>query len=365
MVKTKWLIGAVAAAALVLASCGSAGDNASSSGSESETSQASSESSSSSEAPDSSASETSESSDQQDGKSVDFPEHEITIIVPYSAGGSSDGAARAFADSLTKVFGSPVVVENREGGGAVIGVSVAAKAKPDGYTALLTTVSPMTIILFTNPDITYTADDFRGVAGLAEVPLMLVTAKDSPWKTWDDLKNSSNPPTTYSTTGIGNSIDISASSVFRAINAEGAAVPFNSATEALAAVLGGQVDLTVTEITTGMAAYEGGTVNVLAVSGDEPLPELPDVPTLKDVTGSDCSVSSSFALTVPAGTPDEVVDILKEGSKEAIASDTYQTYLTSLKVRPSANPDGDDWMTATSTHRDALEQCYNELIANK
>ena len=130
-------------------------------------------------------------------QAADYPVKPITIVVGFSAGGSSDVIARLVAEKLTTSLGQPVIVENRPGVGSIVGATYAAHAKPDGYTLLLGASGPMVFNHALYAKLPYTPQDFTPVSTLCTFPLLLLTAANSPWMTWSSSqKRTQNGSTT-------------------------------------------------------------------------------------------------------------------------------------------------------------------------
>ena len=290
-----------------------------------------------------------------------YPTKPIHFIVPYAAGGSSDGAARVLADIVNEQSDARIVVENRPGAGALIGTSEVANSPADGYKALMGTIGTLTTTIFNTPDVTYSPKDFEGVAGIAEAPLIFVASKQTGWKSTEDISSGGGPSSIkYGITGPGNAVHIAQAAMFAAADREATAVPFDSNAETLRGVLGGQLQSAAVELNIGLPAIKAGKVTPLAVTSEERLDQLPEVPTTGEL-GNECAVSSSYAVLVPKGTPEPAVKFFREATLNAADSTEYKDFLEKGGLLPSDNPKGDDWMAFVDGKGKILKDCLAEL----
>jgi len=294
------------------------------------------------------------------GAGSDYPTKPVTVIVPYSAGGSSDGTTRVHTEIMNGMVDGRFIVENRPGAGALIGTSEVAHTEPDGYKALLGTIGTMTTTLFSTPDATYSPEDFAGVAGIAEAPLILIAAKDTGWQSVEDVANSGPSQPKFGITGVGNSIHIAQAAMYQRAGKDGTPVPFDSNAETLRGILGGELASGAVELNIGLPAVEAGDVYPLAVTASERLPELPNVPTTSEI-GNECAIGSSYAYLVPADTPKERIDAFRQAALDASETEEYQTYLEKSGLLPSDHPNGEEWMQFVAEQGEILKSCLEEL----
>ena len=253
-----------------------------------------------------------------------WPDKPITMIVPFPPGGVADTVARPVAEALGRELKQTVVVENRVGAGGALGIGVAARAAPDGYT-LLMSLSSISILpeadrlLDRKP--AYTLAQFRPIARFTADPTVLVVRADAPWKTLAEfVADARHKPGTFNYGSSGNYGTmhvpmemLKASAGFRMTH-----IPYTGAGPAVLALLGGQVDAVSTGPSTVAQQVKAGKLRALAHWGEQPLAALPEVPSLAQA-GYTTTFAQWSALFVPAGTPEDIVARLRAAAKKAAA----------------------------------------------
>ncbi|MFH5821212.1 tripartite tricarboxylate transporter substrate binding protein [Georgenia sp. AZ-5] len=273
--------------------------------------------------------------------SADYPTEDITVVVPYDAGGASDLAARTLAAEMEETLGVSVIVENRTGGAGSVGLASLADAEPDGYTLGYMPVE--TVMLgHQGYDIDPKAYDYLGQ--IVSVPATIAVPADSPYETLQDLIDAAteNPDTlTVSNSGAGSIWHAATTALNEATGAALKPVPFDGGAPAVSAAVGGQVDAVIAGVSETAQAHKDGQIRVLAVLADEPTDALPDVETANDL-GIDVSIGGWGLLGAPAGLPQEVIEVLDAAVEEAVASDSYVEVITKAGNIP-------DWRSAADT----------------
>ena len=243
----------------------------------------------------------------------EWPAKTVTIIVPFTAGGTADLFARLLAANMQQKLGSPFIVENRAGAGGNIGAGAVAKAPADGYTLLLGTVSTHAINQFMYSNMQFDpAKDFQPVSLIARLPNMLVVNPKIPVKTPTELVAylKANPDkVTYASSGVGTSIHLAAELFKIKTGTTMTHVPYRSSGEVMQNVAAGHVDLAFDNMTLAWPQAQGGNVRALAVTSLTRSPTAPDVPTM-DETFKGFEATSWHGLFAPAGTPKPIVDKL-------------------------------------------------------
>lgn len=248
----------------------------------------------------------------------EFPKKPLTIIVPYSAGGSSDTGARIIAEVAEKYLGQKVLVENRPGGGGVIGQTAAANAKPDGYTLLMMTTSVALHPLMDQT--TYTLDSFIPIVQQVFDPDYLIIRSDLPYSNWDELVAYAKEhpgEVKFGNTGAGTADSLVGKYVTQLAGIDVKHIPFDGDAKVTAAILGGHIDVFVGNLMALLSQIETGEVTPILNLTGERSEEMPDVPTAKD-KGMDVNSGGWRGLGVPAGTPDEIVEILRDAFGKAV-----------------------------------------------
>ena len=260
-----------------------------------------------------------------------YPERPITLIVPWGAGGGTDAVARFFAAYLEKDLGQPVNVVNRTGGNGVVGHSAIAQAAADGYTFGLVTVE-------------ITMMHWQGLTDLSPTsyqPLALVNADpagfqvraDSPYKSVKDVIDAikANPgKLKASGTGQGGIWQLAIAGLLSDLKIDPNAVPWvpsNGAAPGLQDLVAGGVDIVPCSIPEARALIDAGKVKSLAIFADKAPALYPNLPTIKQATGSDWKTAAWRGFAMPKGTPKDVVDKLTSAIEKAYQSKEYKDFL--------------------------------------
>jgi len=254
--------------------------------------------------------------------SAQFPDHAITMIVPFPPGGVADTVGRPVADAMSRNLQQPVVIENKPGAGGGIGMAQVAKAKADGYTVLMSlaslTVLPEADKILGRPPM-YTIDQLKPIARFTADPTVFAVRADAPWKTLADFiaDAKKNPGKfTYGSSGNYGTMHVPMEMFAGTAGVKMVHVPYTGAGPAIVGLLGGQVDALATGPATVVQHVKAGKIRVLAHWGDVRLVSLPDVPSMKEA-GTDVQYAQWSGLFVPAGTPDAVVNRLREAARAA------------------------------------------------
>jgi tripartite-type tricarboxylate transporter receptor subunit TctC len=244
-----------------------------------------------------------------------YPTRPVKIIVPFAAGGPADNFARFIGLKLGESLGQSFVVENRPGGGSVIGTDVAAKAAPDGYTLLMmSNTHTVNETLIANKPFNLTRD-FVGVAPINSSDLVLVahpSVKASNLKEVMALAKASPGKLNYASSGPGTPYHM-AGELFKSMGGIYLVhIPYRGSSGARTDVIGGQVDMMFDAVTTMTEQVKAGKVKAIATSGAQRSSVLPDVPTLNEAGLKGYDATIWLGLMAPKGTPKAVVDRLNE-----------------------------------------------------
>jgi tripartite-type tricarboxylate transporter receptor subunit TctC len=251
-----------------------------------------------------------------------WPTRAITMIVPFPPGGLADLVARPVAEAMSRDLGQPVVIENRAGAGGGIGMGVAAKAKPDGYTVLLA-LSSLTVIpeadIVLGRQAMFALPDLRPIARFTADPTVLAVRADSPWKTVqqfvDDAKKRPNA-INYGSSGNYGTMHVPMEILSQTAGIKMTHVPFTGAGPAVVALLGGQIDAVSSGPATVLQQVKAGKLRVLAHWGSTPLGALPEAPSLKDA-GYNAEYAQWSGLFIPKDTPEPIAQRLRASAKAA------------------------------------------------
>lgn len=267
------------------------------------------------------------------GGGADYPEREITLVVPLAAGGSTDTVARILAEHLGRELGQPVVVDNQPGAGGVIATTRLARERPDGYTLQYSADTLFASEPLLRPDIRYSVEDFDFIRAVGGNSPTLTVREDSGWADLGALVATARAEQrriTYGHVGVGSSLQLAAERFFEVAGVDAQQIPFGGGGEALNALLAGDVDAYIAPETT-IIPYVGEGVVPLAVASPERSAFLPDVPTMAEL-GYDVALDSLSGLYGPAGLPDEVHARLTAALDALAADDAFVAALTDAGV---------------------------------
>ena len=269
----------------------------------------------------------------------EWPQRQVTIVVPFSAGGSADLLGRLLAQHLQAKFGVPFVVENRGGAGGSIGTAVVAKAPPDGYTLLIGTVSTHAI----NPSLYAklpfdTERDFAPISLLVRLPNLLIVNKDVPARTVPELVDylkANDGKVNFGSSGNGTSSHLAAVMFQLATGTRMTHVPFRSTSEEMNNMMGGHIQLAIDSMTTIWPLAKAGEVRAVAVSTPERVAAAPDVPTIGE-TIKGFEATGWQGLYAPAATPRAIVDKIAAEVKRIFGDPGVKTALENVGGEPAA-----------------------------
>jgi tripartite-type tricarboxylate transporter receptor subunit TctC len=274
----------------------------------------------------------------------DWPNRQVTIVVPFGAGGSADLLARILATHIQVKFGTPVVVENRAGAGGSIGTGYVAKAAPDGYTLLLGTVSSIAVNAALYTKLPFDVDrDLQPVTQLVSFPNLLIVNPKLPVKNVPELiayLKANEGKVNYGSSGIGTSSHLSVVMFEQAIGTKMTHVPYKSTGDVVNSMLGGNIDLAIDSMTTVWPHAKQGTVRALGVSTPTRSASAPEVPAIAE-TIKGFEATAWQGLFAPAGTPRPIVDKIAAEAKRVWNLPEVKEALTKVGADSalSASPD--------------------------
>jgi tripartite-type tricarboxylate transporter receptor subunit TctC len=251
-----------------------------------------------------------------------YPEQPLKLVVGFPPGGGGDLYGRMIATALGKSLGQTVVVDNRAGAGGNIAADQVAKAKPDGYTLLLAMSGNLAVAPATKPQsIPYKVpDDFALIGQILEAPHGLFVAHNSRFKTAREfLEAARTQKLSFSSTGTGAAAHMGMEMVKQAAGVEMLHVPYKGSGPAITDMLGGQVDSFFATASPLVGQVRQGQLRLLAITGDQRNPAIPDVPIFKEL-GLNIPVTQWYGLAAPQGTPPAIVKLLSEHLSRALAT---------------------------------------------
>ena len=239
----------------------------------------------------------------------DYPKKQIELVVPFVAGGTTDNVARLIAQRFSESWGQTVIVNNRPGGGSTIGHAVVAKAPPDGHTLLVTTISfAITAVMQKLPF--DPIKDFAPISEFASLPLIMVVHPSLPatnLKEFIAMAKSKAGGWDYASSGVGTSPHLAAEMFKSMAGVDLVHVPYKGNAEAMNAFLGGHIKIYFALVPAVLQHIKAGSLRPIAVTTEQRLPYLPDVPTIAESGFPGYEISSWQGVFAPGGTPRDVV----------------------------------------------------------
>ena len=265
------------------------------------------------------------------GRAQSYPDRPIRIVVPYAPGGATDTGARALGERLEKILGQPIVVENKAGGGTIIGTDTVAKAKPDGYTLLLATGALAVNAAFDMPLPYDTYKDLTPVAHFFDVPILVAASPEAPFKSMAELvARARSEPVSYASASGGSMQHLWAELIRMRLGLKLEHVGYKGSSEAVRDVLGGHLPLLVDLVVPTGAAVKAGKLRGLMVATSKRSALLPDVPTVGEtgLAGWEGAIFNGFVA--PAVTPGAVVAKLNGAINQALAEPEFARRLSDM-----------------------------------
>lgn len=267
-----------------------------------------------------------------------FPDKPVRILVPFNAGGTTDVLARAIAQGMSALLNVPVVVENKPGASGTIAAGQVARARPDGYTLMLTTGSTATLIPHTISIRFDPLGTLRSVAEVGRTPLFLYAHPSIPAKTLPELIEwmKAHPgKTAYGSYGAGTQGHFGGLILSREAGVQMDHIPFSGGGPALQALVGGHIQLIFDAYTPGMEQVKAGHALALGASSPERSPYAPGVPTFRELGYPALeAISGFFGVFAPIETPTEIISLLNSTIEHVAASSEFRKRLPLLGVLP-------------------------------
>jgi tripartite-type tricarboxylate transporter receptor subunit TctC len=266
-----------------------------------------------------------------------FPSRPIKMVVPFSAGGSTDIIARLVAQQMTKDLGQSVIVENVGGAAGALGTLQVKNAEPNGYTLAVATVSTMIVHGAAHPKPQYTLDDFIPITNMASMPNIITVNPKFPA---NNLKEfiavlKANPDKySYATSGVG-SINHMLGESFQAYSGTKINhVPYKGSGPAMQDVMGGQVDILFDQFPSSKGHIDSGKLKAIGAISPQKIPGYPNVMTMEDAGMKGFVDEAWYGVLAPKGTPPEVIAKLTDALKKALANPDVRKRLEEVGARP-------------------------------
>lgn len=263
-----------------------------------------------------------------------FPSKPISLVAPFPAGSVTDSVTRIVAKALSEAIGQNVIVENKAGAQGTIGAAFVANARPDGYTLLIGS-SGMFVAKGMFKTLTYDPmESFVPVAGLGSTAMMFLVAQSSPIKSMSDLAKEAKSSKQSVSMAYGSPSGQVAVALFSSVTqSEPIAVSYRGIPQAITDMMGGQVQVAVVDIGSGMAQVNGQKARALAISAVNRSASAPQVPTLQEIfPNATGSLETIIAVQAPAGTPANVVEKLEAAFQKAMSTPEVKAQFQTLNT---------------------------------
>jgi len=268
-----------------------------------------------------------------------YPNRAIRLVVPFSAGGSTDIIARLTAVPLGKELGQPVVVENVGGAAGALGTQQVANAAPDGYTLVVATVSTMIVYGATRTKPAYTLESFVPITNIASMPNILTVNAKFPAKNLTEfikVVKASPGKYTFASSGVGSINHMLGESFQAQAGVKMVHVPYKGSGPAMQDVMGGQVDSLFDQFPSSKPFIDGGKLKPIGVISPHRIPGY-DVMTMEEAGMKGFTDEAWYGILAPKGTPPEVVGKLTEGMKKVMANPDFRAQIEKVGARPVGN----------------------------
>jgi len=265
-----------------------------------------------------------------------WPSRPITMVVPFTAGTTSDVVGRALGDHLGKSLGQSIVIENRGGAGGNIGAGAVAKAQPDGYTILLATTGQAATNKLMYSDMPFDPQrDFAPIVLIGKSPVIVVAGLQSPAKSLQeaiDFAKSNPDKLTVGFPGNGTLGHITGVLLQQRTGIKMAQAQYRGTTQIISDLLGGHIDVAMDSMAAYVPNIQEGKLRALAIAGASRWPGLPDVPTVAESGLPGFEASVWYALLAPAGIPSDIVTKLNAATNEFLTTDRAREMFATLGV---------------------------------
>ncbi len=267
-----------------------------------------------------------------------YPDKPVRLINPNPAGGTADFLSRVVGDELSRALGQPIVVENRPGAGSTVGTEVGAKAAPDGYTLMLTSSPLYGVVPLLYSKLAFDPfKDFASVIVLASFNNVLVVhpgLNAHSVKELIALAKAEPGKLTYGSTGNGTTTHLSGELFKSKTGTNILHVPYKGAPPGLNDLMGGRLSMMFINMPSSLPLIKAGKLRALGVTGTRREPALPDVPTVEEAGVPGYQAAGWFSLSVPAGTPKEIITRVNGVLAQAIRSPEFSKRITDLGFSP-------------------------------
>jgi len=282
---------------------------------------------------------------------ADWPAKPVKIIVAYAAGGANDLVARTFGERLSEALGQQFVIENRTGGGGLIGGEAAARAEPDGYTLMASGMPSHVIAPAMNPARFDPVRDFTHIAYFGGPPNVFVVHESSPIRSFQELialARSKADGVEYASPNVGSVGNLMVEYIAAKERLKFNHVVYRGGGQAILDVVAGHVKVASMTLSTTLQHIRAGTLRPLAISSASRVPELPDTPTLTELGFAELVVTTWYSLSGPKGLPTDIVERLNREVNRAMEDPRVRKHLEqeTIQIKPMMPAEITAFMTA-------------------
>jgi tripartite-type tricarboxylate transporter receptor subunit TctC len=267
-----------------------------------------------------------------------YPDHPITLIVPYAPGGGNDVVARAVADPMSKTLGQPVVIENRAGAGGSVGTRQVAKAAPDGYTLGLGGTGTLAIDPTLYPNVGYDPRrDFAPIGLIATSPLIVLVNHSVPAHNVQELialAKAQPGKLNYASAGAGSGIHLGTVLFAESAGIDITHIPYKGSGPALTDLLGGHVQIYFSSLPPAVGLVKEGKLRALGVTGLQRSSSFPDLPTVAEQGLPGFEAVLHYGIVAPAGTPRQIIDKLNAALRAALDDPKVRGHIATEGAEP-------------------------------
>src|SRR4051812_6921088 len=268
---------------------------------------------------------------------AEFPDRGVKIVVPYPAGGSNDVVARLLGTRLSQLWGQPVVIDNRGGGGGNVGAEAVARSPADGYTLLLAAPGPLVVNQSLYTKLSFNPADFTPIALIASVPIVLAVNPDVKATTVSELialAKASPGKLNFGSSGLGSTNHLAGELLKARAGIDIVHIPYRGAAPAMNDLIAGEMPMMFDNMPAVRPQVQGGKIRALAVAGAARSPLFPELPTMVEAGVTNFEASSWFGLVAPAKVPPDVTKALIEAVTKAMSEPDMVKRLADVGAEP-------------------------------
>lgn len=268
-----------------------------------------------------------------------FPSKPVKMVIPFPAGGLTDVLGRGLGNELGKMWGAPVIIENRPGANTIIAAEYAAKQPPDGYTLFMATDAALSSNQYLYSKLPYDpVKDFVPVVNLVTTTTVLIATPSLPANTLRELvalAKRKPGELTYGTFGLGSSTHIDTEAFSSLAGVKLTHVPYKGIADVIPAVISGQINMALSGVPPALGQIRSGKLKAIAFAGLKRSPLLPEVPTFHESGFANFEVRAWFGLVAPAGTPRPAIDKIAADVAQVLAQAEFrEKFVTGVGLDP-------------------------------